>query len=314
MGSPDQGGAGTAAQTSILICDVAPRDGLQNEAASLGPARRAELVRRLLAAGARAVEAGSVVRADLVPQMAGSEAVVELVGEDSRLLALLVLNERGLARAAASGAGAIHVAHPVTDTFAKRNQRLGAAESLERSCRLVSGARRGGRHAVGIVAAAFGCPFEGAVDPQLVAGHAAALAAAGAETVVLADTIGAATPRAIRAVLAAVGAQTDAELGLHLHNTRNSGYANAVAGLEEGVRRFDASVGGFGGCPFAPRATGNVATEDLAWILEREGASHGLDLDALGATAVWLGEQLGRPAPGLLHRAGPFPTPARTPA
>ena len=129
----------------------------------------------------------------------------------------------------------------------------------------------------------------------------------------LADTIGAATPRAIREVLAAVVGETDAELGLHLHNTRNAGYANAVAGLEAGIRRFDASVGGFGGCPFAPRATGNVATEDLAWLLEREGAEHGLDIDALCATGEWLAEQLGRPAPGLIHRAGRFPA-SPTPA
>ena len=149
--------------------------------------------------------------------------------------------------------------------------------------------------------------------PRRVVEHARVLASAGTETIVLADTIGAATPRAIRDVLAAVVGETGAELGLHLHNTRNAGYANAVAGLEAGIRRFDASVGGFGGCPFAPRATGNVATEDLAWLLEREGAEHGLDIDALCATGEWLAEQLGRPAPGLVHRAGRFPA-SPTPA
>ena len=130
---------------------------------------------------------------------------------------------------------------------------------------------------------------------------------AGAEVVVLADTIGAATPRAVRALLTAVRAVTDVRIGLHLHNTRNAGYANAVAGLDAGVDWFDASVGGFGGCPFAPLATGNIATEDLAWILEREGAAHGVDIDALGRTGEWLGAQLGQDAPGLLHRAGRFP-------
>ena len=293
-----------------MICDVSPRDGLQNEAVALGPAVRAQLVRRLLAAGCRAVEAGSLVRADVVPQMADSESVVALVGEGADRLALLVLNERGLARAGTTGVGAIHVAHPVTDTFAERNQGLAAAASLERSCRLLAGARSSGQRAVGILAAAFGCPFEGPVDPQLVAAHAGALAEAGADAVILADTIGAATPSGIRAAVRAVAGTSAVELGLHLHNTRNCGYANAVAGLEEGVRRFDASVGGFGGCPFAPNATGNVATEDLAWILEREGAVHRLDLDELGLTGEWLARQLGRPAPGLLHRAGRFPAAA----
>ncbi|HTY97765.1 MAG TPA: hydroxymethylglutaryl-CoA lyase [Solirubrobacteraceae bacterium] len=297
----------------VLICDVSPRDGLQNEDVSLTPELRAELVGRLLAAGCRAVEAGSVVREDLVPQMAGSETVVELCRDAAGQLALLVFNERGLARACEAGAGAIHVAHPVTDEFAVRNQGLPAAASLERNVRLIEAARAGGRRTVGILAASFGCPFEGEVPPGRVAEHAQALQHAGAETIVLADTIGAATPRAIREVLGVVVGETAAELGLHLHNTRNAGYANAVAGLEAGIRRFDASVGGFGGCPFAPRATGNVATEDLAWLLEREGAEHRLDIDALCATGEWLGEQLGRPPPGLVHRAGRFPA-SPTPA
>ena len=306
----DAGASEAAPEPEVLICEVSPRDGLQNEDVSLAPQVRAELVMRLLAAGCRAVEAGSVVREDLVPQMAGSETVVELAGGAGERLALLVFNERGLARACRADVGAIHVAHPVTDEFALRNQGLAAAASLERNSRLIAAARADGRRAVGILAASFGCPFEGEVAPSRVAAHAAAFDAAGCEVVVLADTIGAATPRAIRAAVAAVRASTGAELGLHLHNTRNAGYANAVAGLEEGVRRFDASVGGFGGCPFAPRATGNVATEDLAWLLEREGAVHDLDIDALCATGEWLAGLLGRPAPGLVHRAGRFPAPA----
>ncbi len=306
--TPDRG-----AVTPVLICEVSPRDGLQNEAVSLTPEVRAELVGKLLAAGCRAVEAGSVVRADVVPQMAGSEDVVVRVGDDAGRLALLVFNEYGLARACETGVAAIHVAHPVTDEFALRNQGLPAGASLDRNRRLIEAARADGYRAVGILAASFGCPFEGEVAPARVAEHAAVLEAAGCEVVVLADTIGAATPRSIRAVLEAVGATTEVELGLHLHNTRNAGYANAVAGLEAGVRRFDASVGGFGGCPFAPRATGNVATEDLAWLLEREGAEHGLDIDALGATAEWLSRQLGRAAPGLVHRAGRFPASSTAP-
>lgn len=305
MGAP--GTADDQRAPSVLICEVSPRDGLQNEAVALTPELRAELVRMLLAAGCGAVEAGSVVREDVVPQMAGSDEVVERVDDAPGRLALLVFNERGLARACDAGAAAIHVAHPVTDEFALRNQGLPATDSLDRNCGLIRAALADGRRTVGILAASFGCPFEGEVAPARVAEHARALEAAGCEVVVLADTIGAATPRGIRAVLDAVGATTKVELGLHLHNTRNAGYANALAGLEAGVRRFDASVGGFGGCPFAPRATGNVATEDLAWLFEREGADHGLDIDALCATAEWLSGQLGRPAPGLVHRAGRFP-------
>jgi isopropylmalate/homocitrate/citramalate synthase len=301
-GSPEQQRA-----PAVLVCEVSPRDGLQNESLSLSPSIRAELVARLLAAGCRAVEAGSLVREDVVPQMAGSETVVELAGDAGGRLALLVFNERGLARARAAGVGAIHVAHPVTDEFALRNQGLAAQDSLDRNVRLIEAARADGRRTVGILAASFGCPFEGEVAPARVAAHALALDRAGCEVIVLADTIGAATPRAIRAVVGEVGETTPVELGLHLHNTRNAGYANALAGLEAGIRRFDASAGGFGGCPFAPLATGNVATEDLAWLLEREGAVHGLDIDALCATAEWLGGELGRPPPGLLHRAGRFP-------
>ena len=192
----------------------------------------------------------------------------------------------------------------------QRNQ--GAADvaaAAREAGEIASHARAAGRSVTITLAAALGCPFEGQVDPGRVAARAAE-AAQSADVVILADTIGAGTPRALRALVIAVRRATPVRLGVHLHNTRNAGYANAVAALEEGVDWFDASVGGFGGCPFAPRATGNVATEDLAWILEREGARHGLDLDALGRIAAWLADQLGRPAPGLLHRAGPFPAAA----
>ncbi len=294
----------------VSICEVGPRDGLQNEPVVLAASVRARLVKRLLDAGAAPVEAGSMVRSDRVPQMAGAEEVVAAAvaaGGDGGRLALLVLNERGLRRALQTDALEIHVAYPVTDDFARRNQGTGAGEAAATAQRVVAAARAAGRRGSVTLGAAFGCPFQGAVDPGRVAELAAQAADCGSEIVVLADTIGAATPRAVRRVLAAVRGATEARIGLHLHNTRNAGYANAVAGLEEGVDWFDASVGGFGGCPFAPRATGNVATEDLAWILEREGAEHGLDIDALARTAEWLGAELQRPAPGLLHRAGRFP-------
>ncbi len=293
----------------MTLCDVGPRDGLQNEPVALAPSLRAKLVTRLVNAGAPRVEAGSTVRPDRVPQMANAEAVVHgavRAGADADRLALLVLNERGLQRALATAAQEIHAAYPVTDEFARRNQGTDAATAAAAVHAVVAGAISAGRRASVTLAAALGCPFEGEVDPERVAACAAEAARAGSEVVVLADTIGSATPRAIRRLLTAVRAATNVRVGLHLHNTRNAGYANAVAGLEAGVDWFDASVGGFGGCPFAPRATGNVATEDLAWILEREGAAHGLDLDALGRVGEWLATELGRPAPGLVHRAGPL--------
>ncbi len=264
----------------------------------------------LLDAGASVVEAGSAVRGDRVPQMADSEAVVSQAmnsGADGNRLALLVLNERGLGRALETDAAEVHIAYPVTDAFAQRNQGCDVATAARTARQLVETASAGGRRAYITLAAALGCPYSGEVDPAVVSEHAAHAAEAGSSVVVLADTIGAATPRALRALLRSVRAATDVRLGLHLHNTRNAGYANAIAGLEAGVDWFDASVGGFGGCPFSPGATGNVATEDLAWILEREGAFHGLDLDALAQASEWLGRQLGRPVPGLLQQAGRFP-------
>ncbi len=294
----------------VTLCDVGPRDGLQNEQVALAAPVRAELVARLLDTGTPLVEAGSTVRADRVPQMANVEEVVGAAvdgGVDPGRLALLVLNAQGLRRALGTAAQEIHAAYPVTDEFARRNQGADAGTAASVAHEVVAEALTAGRRASVTLAAALGCPFEGEVDPGRVAEHAAAAARAGCEVVILADTIGSATPRAVRRLLAAVREATDVRLGLHLHNTRNAGYANALAGLEAGVDWFDASVGGFGGCPFAPRAVGNVATEDLAWILEREGVAHGVDLDALGRVSEWLGGQLGRPAPGLLHRAGRFP-------
>ena len=296
----------------ITVCEVGPRDGLQNEARALAPATRAELVRRLAATGLPVIEAGSAVRDDRVPQMAGLEAVVRDAApaqSPACELAVLVMNGRGLERALSTRAHGVHVAYPVTDAFARHNQGADAATAAVEARRIADEARAAGRSATITLAAALGCPFAGEVDPGLVAVRAAE-AATSADVVVLADTIGAATPRALRALISAVRRATPVRLGVHLHNTRNAGYANAVAALEAGVDWFDASVGGFGGCPFAPGATGNVATEDLAWILEREGARPGLDLDALGAAGAWLGDQLGRPVPGLLHRAGPFPAAA----
>src|SRR3954452_11388381 len=290
----------------VVLCDVGPRDGLQNEAVALEPAVRAELARRLAAARLPRVEAASFVRDDRVPQMAGAEAVVEALelGGATRYSGL-VLDERGYDRLVASGLREVHVACAVTESFQQRNAGSSVEAGLAAANAIAARARADGIEATVTLSVAFGCPFEGRVDE----GHVAALAArVDADELVLADTIGVATPAHARRLVARVATEAEARrLGGHFHNTRNTGYANAVAALEGGAEVLDASVGGLGGCPFAPKATGNIATEDLVYLLEGDGVETGVDLDALIATAEWMGTVLGRPLEGLLHRAGRFP-------
>jgi isopropylmalate/homocitrate/citramalate synthase len=295
----------------VILCDVGPRDGLQNDAEVLEPAVRAELCRRLAATGLPRVEAASFVHPKLVPQMAGAEDVfTDLAGRGSgTTFAALVLNRMGLERAFAAGAGEIHASYPLTDTFAERNQNTTVEAAAETTAAIIAEAHAAGLRATVTLGVAFGCPFEGEVDPGVVVEHAGRAAAAGADEIMLADTIGVAVPGQVsRLVPDARRAAGSVPIGLHLHNTRNTGYANAAAGLEHGVTLFDASVGGLGGCPFAPRATGNIATEDLLYLLDREGVDTGVDLEGVIAVAEWLGGVLGRDLPGLVHRAGPFPS------
>src|SRR6266566_1569484 len=283
----------------VLICDVGPRDGLQNEPEVLPPETRAELVDRLAAAGLRRIEAVSFVRADRVPQMAGAEEVIGRVGRREGIeLSGLVLNERGWDRFAAAGLDRVNVTFAATETFNLRNGNATLAEALERTEAILAAA--GETPATVTISCSFGCPFEGRVDPGVVAELAARVA--DRAEVVLADTIGVATPSAVRSLVER--AQAD---GFHGHNTRNTGYANCLAALEAGARLLDASVGGLGGCPYAPRATGNVATEDLLYLLEGEGAETGIDLDAVVAVSEWLEGVLGRQLEGYVHRAGTWP-------
>jgi isopropylmalate/homocitrate/citramalate synthase len=283
----------------VLLCDVGPRDGLQNEPEVLPPETRAELVDRLGAAGLRRVEAVSFVRDDRVPQMAGAEEVVERVQRpDGVELSGLVLNDRGWERFAASGLDRVNVTFAATETFNLRNGNATLAEAVERVEAILAAA--GGTPATVTISCSFGCPFEGRVDPGVVAELAAPFA--GRAEVVLADTIGVATPSAVRSLVERMGAD-----GFHGHNTRNTGYANCLAAVEAGARVLDASVGGLGGCPFSPRATGNVATEDLVFLLDGEGVETGIDLDALVDVARWLEGVLGRTLEGYVHRAGTWP-------
>jgi isopropylmalate/homocitrate/citramalate synthase len=292
----------------VTLCDVGPRDGLQNDAVTLAPAVRAELCDRLAATGLPRIECGSFVNPKVVPQMAGAEEVFgELRRVDGVVYAALALNGRGVERAVAAGADEIHLAYPLSDTFCARNQNTTLAEAAAAHEAMIAAAHGAGVRASVTLGASFGCPFEGPVPEARVLEHVARMAAAGADEILLADTIGVGVPRQVRALVpAALRTAGGIPIGLHLHNTRNTGYANADAGIEAGATLFDASIGGLGGCPFAPRATGNIATEDLVYLLDGLGVETGVDLGGLIAVAEWLAGILGRELPGQLYKAGPF--------
>jgi hydroxymethylglutaryl-CoA lyase/(R)-citramalyl-CoA lyase len=287
----------------ISLCDVGPRDGLQNDRAVLEPATRAELCTRLAQAGLPRVEAASFVNPKLVPAMAGAEDVLAALDGDAEYSAL-VLNRKGLDRALAAGAKEIHYAYPLTDTFGQRNQNATVEQGAATGEEIVQAAHDAGAKVTVTLSVAFGCPFEGRVDPGRVIEHAHRQAAA--DELMLADTIGVGVPKQVRELVPGA-LEAGPPVGLHLHNTRNTGYANALTGIEHGATILDASVGGIGGCPFAPRATGNIATEDLVYLLDGEGVETGVDLDALLGVTEWLSGVLGRELPGLLQRAGNFP-------
>ncbi|MER3409245.1 MAG: hydroxymethylglutaryl-CoA lyase [Thermoleophilia bacterium] len=290
----------------VTVCDVGPRDGLQNDPKVLAPATRAELVDRLAACGLPRIEAVSFVNPARVPQMAGAEEVVAaLQRRPGVVYAGLVLNEKGYERLASTGLDEAHFAFAASESFNRRNQNASVDESLQTAARIIARAHEDGIRATATVGTAFGCPFEGRVDPGRVVDLAARLAEAGADEVVLADTIGVAVPSQVKRLTEA-GARLGPPVGVHLHNTRNTGFVNAYAALEAGASVLDASVGGIGGCPFAPRATGNIATEDLVYLLQGEGVETGVDLEGLIAVASWLEGILGRQLEGQVYRAGVF--------
>jgi hydroxymethylglutaryl-CoA lyase/(R)-citramalyl-CoA lyase len=296
-----------AAASRVTVFEVGPRDGLQNEPDVLAPEVRAELVDRLVRSGVPGVEVASFVDPRRLPQMAGAEevvAAVELV--DGVVAAGLALNERGYERLAACELDEVRFAFGATESFNRRNQNASVEESLAAAGRIVERARADGIAATVVISVAFGCPFEGRVDERRVLELAERVAATGPDTILLADTIGVAVPAQVRRLVAAT-AKLGVPVGGHFHDTRSTGYANALAALDVGATVLDASVGGLGGCPFAPRATGNVATEDLVYLLDGEGVETGIDLDALIGVSQWLEELLGRPLEGRVYRAGPFP-------
>jgi isopropylmalate/homocitrate/citramalate synthase len=292
----------------VQLREVGPRDGLQNEQQVLPVETRLELIHRLAGSGLRRIEAASFVNPERVPQMAGAEEVAAgLDSGDGVLYTGLALNERGYDRLRETGLGEVSFALAATETFSQRNAGSSVEDALAAGERIVSRAREDGIRSSVTISVAFGCPFEGPVHPDRVMALAERVGAAGPDELVLADTIGVATPTQARQLLERVAA-LGTPLGGHFHNTRNTGFANAYAATEAGVSLLDASVGGLGGCPFAPKATGNVATEDLVYLLEGEGIETGVDLDALIEVSQWLEELLGRQLEGYVYRAGPFRT------
>jgi isopropylmalate/homocitrate/citramalate synthase len=285
----------------VTLCDVGPRDGLQNEPDVLAPDVRADLVNRLAATGLPRIEAVSFVRDDRVPQMArAEEAVARIAKRSGTEYAGLVLNLKGYDRLRATALERVNCTFAATETFNRRNGNMSLDDAKAQVKAIVADSDL---PTTATVSVAFGCPFEGRVDP----GHVAALCEGlGADEVVLADTIGVATPTQVKRLVERV-LPAQKRTGVHLHNTRNTGYANALAALEAGATILDASVGGLGGCPYAPKATGNIATEDLVYLLEGEGVETGVDLDRLIAVSEWLEGLLGRRLEGYVYRAGAWP-------
>ncbi|MEV7510689.1 hydroxymethylglutaryl-CoA lyase [Streptomyces sp. NPDC090085] len=289
----------------VRIHEVGARDGLQNEKTAVPTEVKAEFVHRLAAAGLTTIEATSFVHPKWVPQLADAEQLFPLLGDVDAALPVLVPNERGLDRALALGATRIAVFGSATETFAARNLNRTVAESLAMFEPVVARAKEGGAHVRGYLSMCFGDPWEGAVPVPQVVSVARALLDLGCDELSLGDTIGVATPGHVQALLSALnedGVPTD-RIGVHFHDTYGQALSNTLAALQHGVTTVDASAGGLGGCPYAKSATGNLATEDLVWMLDGLGIETGVDLAALTATSVWMAEQLGRPSPSRTVRA-----------
>ncbi len=296
----------------IGFVEVAPRDGLQNESAILSTDDKVSLITRAISAGVRRIEVASFVHPTKVPQMADAEAVVAALPDRADVVYIgLVLNKRGALRALDTKIDELGAVCVATDRFATANQGQTSLESLEMAKDVVRFATGEGRRAQITIGASFGCPFEGEVDPDHVVAMAASAAEAGPVEVALADTIGVAVPAQVSALIArVVRAIAPIPVRAHFHNTRGTGIANVWAAIEAGASTIDASIGGLGGCPFAPGAAGNVASEDVAYLLQRSGVDAGLDLDGLIATSHWLGGVMGRKLPGMLGHVGRFPAAA----
>ena len=294
----------------IEICEVGPRDGLQSEPRIWSVDERVELIDRLSATGVPRIEAVSFVNPKRVPQMADAEIVMAKIKRPEGVsFAGLALNARGAERAIEAGVDEVRYVVVSSETFNQRNQGATIDESLAGFSQIADKVTNAGLKLSATVAAAFGCPFEGWVEPAQVARIAKQLAEGGSVEIGMADTIGSGVPTQVTEILNLVrdAVGPDIGLGFHLHNTRNTGFANAAAAVNEGVLFLDASVGGLGGCPFAPKATGNIATEDLCFMLRNMGYQTGIDIDAYVETATWAEGFFDMPLPGQVMKAGLFP-------
>jgi hydroxymethylglutaryl-CoA lyase len=295
---------------SVEIVEVGARDGLQNEPDVLATETKLALIGRALAAGVRRIEVASFVNPKRVPQMADAEAVIAGLPARADVTYIgLALNVRGAERALATSVNELGAVACASDAFAIRNQGQSAAESVSVAGEIVALAKAAGRSAQVTISTAFGCPFEGEVAPEKVAEMARAIAAFGPREIALADTIGCAVPSDVTRLMGLVRESVGPSIPLraHFHNTRNTGLANAWAAYEVGAATLDSSLGGLGGCPFAPKATGNIPTEDLAYLLARSGVETSLDLARLIEAGDWLSSVFGRTLPAMLPRAGAFP-------
>lgn len=300
------------AMTSIQIVEVGPRDGLQNEPDIVSTADKLEMIGRMIDAGARRLEVASFVHPQRVPQMADAEAVIAGLPDRADVSYIgLTLNKRGVLRALATreggrrGVDEIGCVIVATDTFGQKNQGQTVAEGIAEASEMIRFAKENGLIAQVTISAAFGCPFEGDVPAQRIVDIAKAVLEAGPSEIALADTIGVGVPAQVTDLYGRLSEFVPADIPLraHFHNTRGTGIANAWAAIQAGVSVLDASLGGLGGCPFAPRATGNIATEELIYLAERSGLDHGMNLDAAIAANRWMAGILGRELPSLVARA-----------
>ncbi len=294
---------------TVEIVEVGPRDGLQNEPNVMSTEMKVAFIQGAIDAGLRRIEVASFVNPRRVPQMADAEAVLAALPRRPDVQYVgLVLNGRGFERARAAGCTEIGMAVMASDTFNRRNQGVSTEESIAAWSDIARDAHAAGIRAQITVSTAFGCPFEGEVPVARVVDVVERVAQAGPFEIAIADTIGVGVPSQVTEIVGRVRERIpDMALRFHFHNTRNTGLANAYAAVEAGVSTLDSSLGGIGGCPFAPAATGNIPTEDLVYMLQRMGISTGIDLEALIRTGRWLQDQLGRTVPGLLTKAGAFP-------
>jgi len=297
------------AARQVEIVEVGPRDGLQNEPSVFSTEAKVEFIERVIAAGTRRVEVASFVNPKRVPQMADAEAVLKALPRREGVSYIgLVLNRRGFDRAAAAGCTEIGMAVVASDTFNQRNQGVTTAGSIAAWLDIAAAAHAAGLRPQVTVSAAFGCPFEGEMPVGRVVDVACQVAQGQPFEIAIADTIGVGVPSQVTELMNQLKVVLPGmPLRCHFHNTRNTGLANAYAAVEAGASVLDASVGGIGGCPFAPAATGNIPTEDLLYMLQRMGVTTGIDLDATIATGRWLQDRIGRTVPGMLVKAGGFP-------